>query len=109
MGEEERSGKGETGVRLKKKPEHFFYILFYPFYLILISPRKVSSFGSRHHFKKESKPKEAGAATRCLDCSLQGILHSPYSPPAFHLLAPFLSSSSSNYFQSKRCVPKQFI
>ncbi|KAH9943312.1 streptomycin biosynthesis protein StrI [Epithele typhae] len=33
------------------------------------SPTRVSSFGSLQHFRKESKPPKAGAATRCLDCA----------------------------------------
>ncbi|KAH9850726.1 streptomycin biosynthesis protein StrI [Lenzites betulinus] len=38
-------------------------------YLAPALPSKISSFGSLQHFRKASKPSEAGAATRCTDCA----------------------------------------
>ena len=35
------------------------------------TPVRVSSFGSLQHFRKESKPAEAGDATRCMDCPME--------------------------------------
>lgn len=34
-------------------------------------PSRVSSFGSLRHFRKQAKPQEAGAATRCFDCPIE--------------------------------------
>uniref|UniRef100_A0A8D0BPB0 Uncharacterized protein n=1 Tax=Salvator merianae TaxID=96440 RepID=A0A8D0BPB0_SALMN len=42
---------------------------------------KISSFGSLSHFTKEHKP--AGAAARCLDCSVEGTC--PYSAKKIYL------------------------
>ncbi|KZT55423.1 NAD(P)-binding protein [Calocera cornea HHB12733] len=38
-------------------------------YLNPETPKRVSSFGSLTHFRKEAKPKAAGEATKCLDCA----------------------------------------
>src|SRR3989338_4579886 len=42
----------------------------------------ISSFGSRKHFRKESKPVEAGDALRCLDCAYES--QCPYSAPKLY-------------------------
>lgn len=41
------------------------------YYLSGLTPVKVQSFGSIGHFKQSKKPKEAGAATWCLDCTYE--------------------------------------
>lgn len=38
---------------------------------------RVASFGSRQHFRREAKPRAAGAATRCLACAYES--QCPYS------------------------------
>ncbi|CAK5275734.1 unnamed protein product [Mycena citricolor] len=39
------------------------------------TPTRISSFGSLTHFRKSSKPSEAGSATRCLDCPMERDLY----------------------------------
>jgi len=44
---------------------------------------RVSSFGSLQHFRRDKKPKDAGAAGRCLDCPIQDSC--PYSAMRLYL------------------------
>ncbi|KAJ7228804.1 hypothetical protein GGX14DRAFT_415123 [Mycena pura] len=41
------------------------------FWMSPSTPSRVSSFGSLQHFRKSSKPVEAGSATRCLECPME--------------------------------------
>ncbi|KAH8106092.1 hypothetical protein BXZ70DRAFT_886808 [Cristinia sonorae] len=47
------------------------------------TPTRVSSFGSLKHFRKQSKPREAGSAKRCTDCSYER--QCPYSARKIYL------------------------
>ncbi|KAJ3039261.1 hypothetical protein HK097_002889, partial [Rhizophlyctis rosea] len=46
-------------------------------------PRRVHSFGSLTHFRRDQKPAEAGTATRCTDCSYEP--NCSYSAPRLYL------------------------
>ncbi|KAF7301400.1 GFO-IDH-MocA domain-containing protein [Mycena indigotica] len=41
------------------------------FWMTPSTPARVSSFGSLQHFRKSAKPREAGSATRCLECPIE--------------------------------------
>ena len=49
-------------------------------------PTRVSSFGSLSHFRRSAKPKEAGDATRCIDCPVQDC---PYDARKSMVCIPF--------------------
>ncbi|ADV25526.1 streptomycin biosynthesis protein StrI [Cryptococcus gattii E566] len=61
--------ESESTFALMAKSCHDLDIL--SFYLSGLTPLKVHSFGSLHHFKKSKKPAEAGDAKRCLDCAFE--------------------------------------
>ncbi|TCD66938.1 hypothetical protein EIP91_000716 [Steccherinum ochraceum] len=63
------SKEAESCFSLMTKSCHDIDILCH--YIADAAPSRVSSFGSLKHFRKEAKPKEAGAAKRCLDCSYE--------------------------------------
>lgn len=56
----------ESCFSLMTKSCHDIDILYH--WLSPSGPSRVSSFGSLRHFRKESKPPAAGAATKCLEC-----------------------------------------
>jgi predicted dehydrogenase len=55
--------------------------------------QSVSSFGALKHFRKEEKPPEAGAATRCLECAYEPSC--PYSAKKIYL--GFLSQGRTGW------------
>ncbi|XP_037040573.1 uncharacterized protein LOC119077467 [Bradysia coprophila] len=52
-------------------------------YMVNEKCKKISSFGSLSHFKKEKKPKEAGNAINCLDCPFEPSC--PYSAKKIYI------------------------
>ncbi|KAF8521736.1 streptomycin biosynthesis protein StrI [Hysterangium stoloniferum] len=64
------SREATSSFSLLTKSCHDIDILCHYFYPA--TPVRVSSFGSLSHFRKSSKPAEAGTATKCLEC--------PYEP-----------------------------
>jgi len=62
----------ESGPTILTKSCHDMDILFW---LVGQKPKKISSFGSLKHFKKENAPK--GSSKRCLDCGVEKTC--PYS------------------------------
>ncbi|KAG1780134.1 hypothetical protein EV702DRAFT_1080924 [Suillus placidus] len=78
-----RSGQleSESSFSLMTKSCHDIDILCH--WLSPAIPTRVSSFGSLQHFRKEKKPPAAGAATRCLECSVEQDC--PYSAKKVYL------------------------
>ncbi|KAI9467232.1 hypothetical protein BJY52DRAFT_1111045 [Lactarius psammicola] len=75
------SKEAESSFSLMTKSCHDIDILCH--WLSPDTPVHVSSFGGLQHFRKSSKPAEAGGATRCLDCTYEA--QCPYSAKKVYL------------------------
>ncbi|KAH8988608.1 hypothetical protein EDB92DRAFT_2010786 [Lactarius akahatsu] len=75
------SKEAESSFSLMTKSCHDIDILCH--WLSPDTPVHVSSFGGLQHFRKSSKPAEAGDATRCLDCTYEA--QCPYSAKKVYL------------------------
>ncbi|KAH9899731.1 streptomycin biosynthesis protein StrI [Cubamyces lactineus] len=73
--------ESESSFSLMTKSCHDIDIICH--YLYPGGPTRVSSFGSLQHFRKASKPVEAGEAKRCLDCVYERDC--PYSAKKVYL------------------------
>ncbi|KAI0053056.1 NAD(P)-binding protein [Auriscalpium vulgare] len=75
------SKEAESSFSLMTKSCHDIDIICH--WLSPDTPARITSFGGLQHFRKSSKPAEAGVATRCFDCPIEKSC--PYSAKKVYL------------------------